>query len=108
MGCRQLQLTTDAVLATIVAGGQAQIQLNKEVDEHILTSTLIYWIQLNSSTAALDNTCARPPAHQAVWINQIQAAVGASGSITMVLVFVRSFVLFVQIFLPFGADFALR
>jgi hypothetical protein len=32
----------DAVLATIVAGRQALIQLNIEVDEHILISTLIY------------------------------------------------------------------
>jgi hypothetical protein len=32
----------DAILATIVAGGPAQIQLNTEVDKHILISTLIY------------------------------------------------------------------
>jgi hypothetical protein len=32
----------DAVLATIVAGGQALIQLNIEVNENILISTLIY------------------------------------------------------------------
>jgi hypothetical protein len=47
---------------------------------------------------ALDSICARPPAHQAVWIHQIQAAGGAGGSITMVMVFVRLFVLFVRIF----------
>jgi hypothetical protein len=40
-----------------------------------------------------------PPTHQAGWIYQIQAAEGASCSITMVMVFVRSFVLFEQIFL---------
>jgi hypothetical protein len=32
----------DAVLAAIVAGGQALIQLNIEVNENILISTLIY------------------------------------------------------------------
>jgi hypothetical protein len=33
----------DAVLATIDAGGQTVIQLNLEVDEHMLISALIYW-----------------------------------------------------------------
>jgi hypothetical protein len=32
----------DAILATIIAGGRAQIQLNTEVDTNILISTLIY------------------------------------------------------------------
>jgi hypothetical protein len=31
----------DAILVTIVAGGQAQILLNKEIDKHILISSLI-------------------------------------------------------------------
>jgi hypothetical protein len=35
-------MTMDAVLATIVAGGQAQIQLKIEFDKNILFSTLIY------------------------------------------------------------------
>jgi hypothetical protein len=46
----------------------------------------------------LDNIRARPPAHQAAWIHQNHAAGGVSGSITMVMVFFRSFVLFVRIF----------
>ncbi len=33
----------DAVLATIVADGRAQIQLNIEVNTNILISTLFYW-----------------------------------------------------------------
>jgi hypothetical protein len=32
----------DAFLATFVAGGQAQIQLNKEVNKHLLLSTGSY------------------------------------------------------------------
>jgi hypothetical protein len=32
--------------------------------------------------------CARLPTHQAVWIHQIHAVGGASGSITVVVVFV--------------------
>jgi hypothetical protein len=35
-------MTMDAVLVTIVAGGQALIQLNIEVDKYKLISTLIY------------------------------------------------------------------
>ena len=37
-----LLLTMDAILVTIVAGGQAQILLNIEVDTNVLISTLIY------------------------------------------------------------------
>jgi hypothetical protein len=41
-GCYCLSLTTmDAVLATTVAGGRAQIQLNIEVNKSMLISTLI-------------------------------------------------------------------
>jgi hypothetical protein len=48
--------------------------------------------------AALKNIHAMPSTPQAVWHHQIHAAGGANSSITMVMVFVRSFVLFVQIF----------
>ncbi len=34
----------DAVLATIIVGGQTLIQLNVEVNKNILISTLIHWI----------------------------------------------------------------
>jgi hypothetical protein len=34
-------MTMDAILATIVAGGRAQIQLNIEVDKTILISTFV-------------------------------------------------------------------
>jgi hypothetical protein len=34
----------DAVSATIVAGGQARIRLNIEVNRNPLISTLFYWI----------------------------------------------------------------
>ncbi len=44
----------DAVLATNVAGGQAQIPLNIEVDVYKLISTLIQEIKQNPSMAALD------------------------------------------------------
>jgi hypothetical protein len=37
---------------------------------------------------ALERTCARPPTPQVAWIHQIHAAGGASGSNTMVMLFV--------------------
>jgi hypothetical protein len=37
---------------------------------------------------ALENICAMSPAPKAVWIHQLHAAGGASGSITMVVMFV--------------------
>ena len=46
-----------------------------------------------------ERTCLRPPTPQAAWVHQIHAAGGASGSITIVMVFVRWFVLFVCFFL---------
>jgi hypothetical protein len=46
--------------------------------------------------AALGHTCARPPTPQAAWVHQIHTAGGASGSTTMVMVFVMLFVLFVR------------
>jgi hypothetical protein len=46
--------------------------------------------------AALEQTCARPPNFQAAWIHQIHAAGGGGGSATMVMVFARSFMLFVR------------
>jgi hypothetical protein len=58
------------------------------VDENILISTLMQQIKQNPLTAALERTCARPPAPWVAWYNQIHAAGGASGSITMVVVFV--------------------
>ena len=42
------------------------------------------------SAAALEKICARPPTPWAVWVHQIHAAGGASGSTTTVMVFVRS------------------
>ncbi len=78
----------DAVLATIVAGGQAQIILNIEVDRNKLITTLIQWIYLNHLIAALDNIYARSHAPWAAWNHQIHAAGGASGSTTMVVMFV--------------------
>jgi hypothetical protein len=41
-------------------------------------------------TLALKDICARPPIPQAVWYHQIHDAGGVSGSITIVMVFVRS------------------
>ncbi len=81
----------DAVLATIVAGRQALIQLNIEVDEHILISTLIYWFKQYPLTVALDNICARVPTPQAAWIHQLHTAGEASGSNPMVVMFVVCF-----------------
>ena len=45
---------------------------------------------------ASEQTFARPPTPQAAWVHQIHAAGGASGSTTMVMVFVMWFVLFVR------------
>jgi hypothetical protein len=78
----------EAVSSTIVAGGRARIRLNIEVDIKILISTLIYRINLIALTVALEQTCARPPKPQAVWIHQIHAAGGMGGSATMVAVFI--------------------
>jgi hypothetical protein len=72
----------DAVSAIIVARGKAQFKNTQKY----------------SLTVALDNICARPPAPWVVWIHQIHAAERASDSITMAMVLVRSFVLFVRIF----------
>ena len=46
--------------------------------------------------AELERTCARPPTPQAAWVHQIHAAGGASGSNTMVMLFVMLFVIFVR------------
>jgi hypothetical protein len=59
----------DAVLATIVAGARARIQLNIEVDTNILISTLIYLIKQNPSTSAFEIICARPPTPRVAWIH---------------------------------------
>ena len=40
--------------------------------------------------AASERTCARPSTPQAAWVHQIHVAGGASCSITMMMVFVRS------------------
>jgi hypothetical protein len=45
---------------------------------------------------ALEKLCARPPTPPRVWVHQIHNAGGASGSATMLMVFARSFVLFVR------------
>ncbi len=66
----------------------SQHQLNVEIKTNTLISTLIYWILLNPLTAASKNECARLPATRAEWYHWIHAAGGASGSITMVVVFV--------------------
>ena len=88
----------DAVLATIVAGGWDRFQIIIAVNINKLISTLIIWINQIASTLASERTCARPPTPQTAWVHQIHAAGGASGSTTMVMVFVRWFVLFVCFF----------
>ena len=70
--------------------------IKQEASINKLISTLIYGIYLIASTEASGRTCARPPTPQAAWVHQIHAAGGASGSTTMVMVFVMLFVLFVQ------------
>ena len=45
---------------------------------------------------ALEQTCARLPTPQAAWVHQNHATGGASGSNTMVMLFVMVFVLFVR------------
>jgi hypothetical protein len=90
-------MTMDAVLTTIVAGGRAWTRLNI-FSRNKLISTLIYGIYLITSTVAQERTCSRPPTPQATWVHQIHAAGGASGSTTMVMVFVRWFVCFCVVF----------
>jgi len=46
--------------------------------------------------AASGHTCARPTTPQVAWVHQIHTAGGASGSTTMMMVFVMLFVLFVR------------
>ena len=68
----------------------------KHIGQHTkLISTLIYWIYWITSTAESKLTCARSPTPKAAWVHQIHAPGGASGSNTMVMVFVTWFVLFV-------------
>ncbi len=81
-------MAIDAVSATIVARRTSQIKKHTEVDRNKLIPTVIYWFLQNPSTAASERTWARPPATWMVWIHWIYAAGGASGSITMVVVFV--------------------
>ncbi len=66
----------------------SQIREHAEVDRNKLMTTLIYWFYQTPSTAVLEQTWARPPATWMSWNHQIHAAGGASGSITMVVVFV--------------------
>jgi hypothetical protein len=44
---------------------------------------------------ALEKVCARQPTPLVVWVHQIHTPGGASSSAAMVMVFARSFVLFV-------------
>jgi hypothetical protein len=60
----------------------------------ILISALIYRIYSIALTAALEQTCARLPNPQAVWIHQIHAAEGMGGSTTMVAVYIGLVVCF--------------
>jgi hypothetical protein len=62
--------------------------IKHKVNKNILISTLIQRIKQNPSAAASEQTSARPPAPRAAWYHQIHAAEGASGAITMVVVFV--------------------
>jgi hypothetical protein len=62
--------------------------IKHKVNKNILISTLIYWFYQNPLTAALKQTWARLPTTQTVWIHWIHAAGGASGSITVEVVFV--------------------
>jgi hypothetical protein len=70
--------------------------IKQEASIDKLISTLIYKIYQIASTAALERTCARPPTSQAALVDQIHATGGVSGSNTMVMLFVMSFVLFVR------------
>jgi hypothetical protein len=62
--------------------------IKHKVDKNILISTLMNKIKQNPSTAALERTCARPPTPRLVWYHWIHTTGGASGAITMVVVFV--------------------
>ena len=70
--------------------------IKQEASINKLISTLIQGIYQIASTAALERTCAMPPTPQAAWVHQIHATGGASGSNTMVMLFVMMFVLFVR------------
>jgi hypothetical protein len=52
--------------------------------------------QLNRFDSGIGKICRRPPTPWEAWIHQIHAAGGASGSNTMVMLFVMLFVLFVR------------
>jgi hypothetical protein len=56
----------------------------------------MYQLQLNRLAAAAEKVCVRPPASQAVWICQNNAAGGASSSATMAIMFGSSFVFFMR------------
>ncbi len=80
-------MTMDAILATIVAGRQAQIWLNLNVDKNINfdINLLILTKPFNSSLGKYMHKAARP---SGTWNHQIHAAGEASGSINMVVMFV--------------------
>jgi hypothetical protein len=61
-------VTLDAVLATIVASGQARFNKTQMLIEKKLITILIYQMQLNRLLTALEKTCAMPPTTWAVWI----------------------------------------
>ncbi len=86
----------EAVSAKIVASAGARIWLSIVVYIKILISTLIYRIYLIALTVALERTCARPPTPQVALIHRIRTAGGTGSSATMVMLFARLFVLFVQ------------
>ncbi len=66
----------------------SQIREHTEVVITKLITTVIYWFLQNPLIGASEQTWARPPTTRTVWIHRIHAAGGASGSITMVVVFV--------------------
>jgi hypothetical protein len=81
-------MTMDAVAATIVLGGQAILFKYrggwKYINIYFNFSVTTIFLQPVPSP----NLSARSPVHWIVWIDQILVAGGASGSATMVAVFV--------------------
>ncbi len=71
---------------------KSDFQLSLEVDINIFIPTLILWIYFNCSTSALEKYAQGRPLLQRCGIIKSMLLEGRAGSITMVMVFVRSFV----------------
>jgi hypothetical protein len=73
-------MAMDAIVATIVDGGRAIDDIDKEASRNKLTSHLIYNFILNTLTAASYNPFCRGSRGCGMFVHQNHAAVGGNDS----------------------------